>query len=99
MPSNNTKYYLRPFGFIPQKDLDLQNNKVIEVRGNHYSNIELIKKEKRRVSRTNYLVEDFYKLADNNKYLQKYLNSLKNKKIVSNHILKKKNHWYFQYLM
>ena len=87
MPSNNTKYYLRPFGFIPQKDLDLQNNKVIEVRGNHYSNIELIKKEKRRVSRTNYLVEDFY-----NKYLQKYLNSPKNKKIVSNHILKKKNH-------
>ena len=65
MPSNNTKYYLRPFGFIPQKDLDLQNNKVIEVRGNHYSNIELIKKEKRRVFRTNYLVEDFYKLADN----------------------------------
>ena len=91
MSSNNTKYYLRPFGFIPLKDIDLQKNKVIEVRGNHYSNIELIKKEKRRVSRTNYLVEDFYKLADNNKFLQKYLNSLKNKKIISNHILKKKN--------
>ena len=98
MSSNNTKYYLRPFGFIPLKDIDLQKNNVIEVRGNHYSNIELIKKEKRRVSRTNYLVEDFYKLADNNKYLQKYLNSLKNKKIVSNHILKKKKSLIFSIL-
>ena len=92
MLSNITKYYLRPFGFIPLKDLDLKKNKVIEVSGNHYSNIELIKKEKRRVSRTNFLVEDFYKLADNDKNLQKYLNLLKNKNILSNCILKKKNH-------
>ena len=92
MLSNNTKYYLRPFGFIPLKDLDLQNNKVIEVRGNHYSNIELIKKEKRRILRTNFLVEDFYKLADNDKNLQKCLNSFKNKKVFSNCIFKKKNH-------
>ena len=56
----------------PLKDLDLQKNKVIEVRGNHYSNIELIKKEKKKISRTNYLVEDFYKLADKKKHLQKY---------------------------
>ena len=89
MLSKIAKYYLRPFGFIPLKDVHLQKNKVIEVSGNYYSNIELIKKEKRRVSRTNFLVEDFYKLADNDKNLQNYLNLLKNKNILSNCILKK----------
>ena len=65
---------------------------MIEVNGNHYSNIELIKKEKKTLSRTSYTVDDFYKLADKNTHLQKPLNALKNKKVLNNPILKKKNH-------
>ena len=98
MLSNNIKYYLRPFGFIPLKDLYLQKNKVIEVRGNYYSYIELIKKEKKKISRISFLVEDFYKFADKNKYLQKHLNSLKNKKILNNQIFKKKKTLIFSIL-
>ena len=98
MSSHNIKYYLRPFGFIPLKDLSFHKNKVIEVRGNHYSSIELIKKEKKKILRTNFLVEDFYKIADNVKNLKKCLNSLKKKKVFSNCIFKKKNSLIFSIL-
>ena len=98
MLSNNIKYYLRPFGFIPLKDLYLQKNKVIEVRGNHYSNVELIKKEKIKISRISFLVEDFYKFADKKKYLQRYLNSLKSKIVLNNRIFKKKKTLIFSIL-
>ncbi len=98
MPSTNIKYYLRPFGFIPLKDLGLQKNKVIEVRGNHYSNIELIKRLKRKISRTSFLVEDFFKFADKNKHVQNSLNSLKNKMIENSQIFKKKKSLIFSIL-
>ena len=49
---------------------------MIEVNGNHYSNIELIKKEKKTLSRTSYTVDDFYKLADKNTHLQKPLKTV-----------------------
>ncbi len=98
MLSNNIKYYLRPFGFIPLKDLNLPNYKFIEVRGNHYSNIELIKREKRKVSRNSFSVEDFFKFADKNKHLQKCLNSLGNKIILNNQIFKKKKSLIFSIL-
>ena len=98
MLSSYTKYYLRPFGFTPLKDLDSKKFKVIEVSGNHYSNIELIKKEKKTISRTNYMVDDFYKLADKNKHLQTPLNSLKNKTISNNQIFKKNKSLIFSIL-
>ena len=98
MLSNNIKYYLRPFGFIPLKDLYLQKNKVIEVRGNHYSNVELIKKEKKKISRISFLVEDFYKFVDKKSYLQRYLNSLKSKMVLNNRIFKKKKTLIFSIL-
>ena len=71
---------------------------MIEVNGNHYSNIELIKKEKKTLSRTRYAVYDFYKLADKNMPLQKPLNALKNKKVLNNPILKKKKSLIFSIL-
>ena len=55
---------------------DVCCQKVIEVRGNHYSNVELIKKEKKKISRISFLVEDFYKFVDKKSYLKRYLNSL-----------------------
>ena len=98
MSSHNIKYYLRPFGFIPFKDLDFKKNKVIEVRGNHYSNIELIKRYKKKISRTNFLVEDFYKFTEKNKQLQKCLNSLKSKLVLNRKIFKKKKSLIFSIL-
>ena len=87
---NNIKYYLRPFGFVPLKDLASQKNKVIEVRGNHYSYIEVIKREKKKNHKTSFMVEDFYKFADKNKQLHDCLNSLKKNLAVNSKIFKKK---------
>ena len=96
MPSNNTKYYLRPFGFIPPKDLTLHKKKVIKVRENYYSNVEIIKKEKNKISKVSFLIEDFYKFADKNKQIQKHLDSLTNQ--TNNQILKKKKSLIFSIL-
>ena len=71
---------------------------MIHVNGNHYSYIELIKKEKKTLSRTSYIVDDFYKLADKNKHLQKPLNALKNKTVLNNPIFKKKKSLIFSIL-
>jgi len=95
--SNNIKYYLRPFGFIPPKDLYLQKKKVIEVKGNYYSDIEIIKKENRKISKISFLAEDFYKFANKNKQLQNQFNALTKK--INNQIFKKKNLSFFQYLI
>ena len=88
MPFNSIKYYLRPFGFIPKKELDLQKKKSIKVKENFYSNIEIIKKENRKISKVSLLVEDFYKFADKNKQLQNQFNALTKK--INNQIFKKK---------
>ena len=96
MPSNNIKYYLRPFGFIPKKELDLQKKKLIKVKENFYSNIEIIKKENKKTSKISFLVEDFYKFADKNKQLQDKFNLLTRK--INNQILKKKKSLIFSIL-
>ena len=88
MLSNNIKYYLRPFGFIPSKDLHLHKKEVIEVKGNYYSDIEIIKKENRKISKISFLAEDFYKFANKNKQLQNQFNALTKK--INNQIFKKK---------
>ncbi len=98
MPSNNIKYYLRPFGFIPLKDLYSQKNKVIEVRGDYYSSIEVIKREKKKISKTSFTVEDFYKFADKNAQLNDLLNSLRKELVVNSRILKKKKSVVFSIL-
>ena len=96
MPSNNIKYYLRPFGFIPEKELDPPKKKFIKVKENHYSDIEIIKKENRKISKVSFLVEDFYKFADKNKQLQDKFNLLTRK--INNQILKKKKSLIFSIL-
>ncbi len=96
MLSNNVKYYLRPFGFIPLKDLNHHKKEAIEVKGNYYSDIEIIKKENRKISRVSFLVKDFYKLADKNKQLQNQFNALTKK--INNQIFKKKKSLIFSIL-
>ena len=97
MPSNITKYYLRPLGFTPKSDLNQNKKKVFKVRENYYSDIEIIKKEKKKISKISFSIDDFFKFADKNKQIQKHFNSLTNK--INNQIFKKKNHLFFQFLI
>ena len=96
LSSNTIKYYLRPVGFIPPRDLYLKKKKVIKVRENYFSDVEIIKKEKSKISKTSFSVEDLYKLADKNKQIQKHLNSLTNK--INSQIFKKKKSLIFSIL-
>ena len=96
MLSNNIKYYLRPFGFIPPKDLYRQKKEVIEVKGNYYSDIEITKKENKKISKVSLLVKDFFKFADKNKQLQNQFNALTKK--INNQIFKKKKSLIFSIL-
>ena len=97
MSINDTKYYLRPFGFIPYsqgRDL-LSKNLAIEINETVFTSIELIKKRKEKITKELYSVRDFLQnVLKKNKNLEPLVTNLIKKKqtfLNSNKFFKKKS--------
>ena len=103
MSANDTKYYLRPFGFVPnsQSSILLKNKSAIKVNGTVFTSIELIEKKKGRVLKKKYKVDIFLKsVAKKNKKIEILLkNALQKQNFLnSNKFLKNKNFLIFSIL-
>ena len=96
MSINDTKYYLRPFGFIPysqSRDL-LSKNLAIEINETVFTSIELIKKEKKKSPKIIFRERFFAECFKKNKNLEPLVTNLIKKKqtfLNSNKFFKKKS--------
>ena len=103
MSANDTKYYLRPFGFVPncQSSILLKNKSAIKVNGTVFTSIELIEKKKGKVRKKKYEVNIFLEsVAKKNKKIEILLkNALQKQNFLnSNKFLKNKNFLIFSIL-
>ena len=103
MSANDTKYYLRPFGFVPnsQGSILLKNKSAIKVSGTVFTSIELIEKKKGKVLKKKYTVDNFLKsAAKKNKKIEILLKNASEKQnfLNSNKFLKNKKFLIFSIL-
>jgi dihydropteroate synthase len=103
LSANDTKYYLRPFGFVPnsQGSILLKNKSAIKVSGTVFTSIELIEKKKGKVLKKKYTVDNFLKsVAKKNKKIEILLKNASEKQnfLNSNKFLKNKKFLIFSIL-
>ena len=103
MYPKETKYYIRPFGYISnsQSKLLLKNKKALKINGVAFNSIELIKKKGGKISKACYAVDHFFeRIIKKNKKLEILAKNLITKKknfLNSNKFSKKNKHLFFQY--
>ena len=91
MSSNDTKYYLRPTGYVPQsvgKSLK-QKNCSFEVNGNHFTSIEVIKRQNKKTIKESFNFSEFFKkIVNKNIHIDLlYKNLLKKNNFLKNNLL------------
>ncbi len=91
MSSNDTKYYLRPTGYVPQsvgKSLK-QKNCSFEVNGNYFTSIEVIKRLNKKTIKESFNFSEFFKkIINKNIHIDLlYKNLLKKNNFLKNNLL------------
>ena len=96
MYPKETKYYIRPFGYISnsQSKMLLKNKKALKINGVSFNSIELIKKKGRKISKACYAVDYFFeRVIKKNKKLEILAKNLttKSKNFLNSNKFSKKN--------
>ena len=96
MYPKETKYYIRPFGYISdsQSKLLLKNKKALKINGVAFNSIELIKKKGGKISKACYAVDHFFeRIIKKNKKLEILAKNLitKSKNFLNSNKFSKKN--------